>query len=210
MFARTRKKGHLLVVADGDQVAWWESFRGVRFIVETMGMEVIMAGLRGSSPAQQPPKEVPIAMTRDVYVQWEEPLNDLTNWFVSFEQPYKDLLESMRSALSDCFCGVFGTAKEPLSQTRGKSHIVMRWLYFIEDDFIAPLKGKSPPALVLLAHFAVLLQTLDHTWYLEGWARHILEGVGEALDDSYAVWLLWPTKQLEIMSVTEKAHEGIN
>lgn len=37
-------------------------------------------------------------------------------------------------------------------------HVVIRWLWILEDDFICQIKESKPAALILLAHFVVLLK----------------------------------------------------
>ncbi|KAI9148775.1 Sterol uptake control protein [Paramyrothecium foliicola] len=199
IFAKTPRRGDLLVVANDSQVAWWEMFRGVRYVIETMGADAVLTGPLAPSTTQEKTQDTRAMGRKDPQIDWEEPLGELANLATRYDKPYQNLLESVHQALSDSFRAVFGTAEEPELRTLGKTPAVMRWLYFIEDDFIAPFKEKSPPALILLAYFAVLLQTLDHIWYMKGWAKHILEGVREAIDTRYAAWLLWPTKQLQVL-----------
>lgn len=62
------------------------------------------------------------------------------------------------------------------------------------------LEQRQPVALILLAYFAVLLQSLEPAfWFLEGWGRHVLAEVGSLLGERYARWLRWPGERVREM-----------
>ncbi|KAH7141904.1 hypothetical protein EDB81DRAFT_723144 [Dactylonectria macrodidyma] len=194
-FAKTPKKGHLLVVAEGTEVAWWVLFRGVRFVIETMGLPAIFSGHLGPFPPENS-TEIPQSDDDKGYIPWEEPLSNLEGLIANWEELEYENLDIIRKGLVDCFNNVYGTAEKPADRTYGKTHVVMRWLWFLEDGFINLVKLKTPPALVLLAHFAVLLQTVECFWYMRGWAHHVIDGTLEHLDPDYTFWISWPKLQV--------------
>ncbi|SCO92296.1 uncharacterized protein FRV6_16424 [Fusarium oxysporum] len=196
-FAKPPKKGHLLVPFDGTETAWWNLFRGVRFVIETMGLTAIFSGPIGPFPPKGS-SAIPPPVGRAGYIAWEKPLADLRTMIHDSQTPrLPDLLE-LYEALVCCFSGVFGTAHEPQNVTHGKTHIVMRWVWFLEDDFTKQVEKLNPQVLVLLAYFSVLVQTLECFWYMRGWGWRILESITEQLDPDYATWITWPRDQLEL------------
>ena len=51
------------------------------------------------------------------------------------------------------------------------------WAYPLSKQFHEDLQARKPAALVLLAHYCVLLQAVDHKWYLNGMAWQLLEDI---------------------------------
>ncbi|CAH0003794.1 unnamed protein product [Clonostachys byssicola] len=196
-FAKPPTENHLLVVADSSEVAFWNLFRGVRFVIETMGLPAIFTGHIGPFPPPVNTTAVPSTEGDNGYIPWEWPLNRLEERLLACQDPGLENLAVICEALMDCFKGVYGTTEQPESTTHGKLHVVMRWLWYLEDDFIIQIQNLVPEALVLLAHFAVLVQTVECFWFMRGWAHHVLDGVVKQLDSGYITWISWPQKQLE-------------
>ncbi|KAF4466819.1 Sterol uptake control 2 [Fusarium albosuccineum] len=188
-FAKRPSKGHLLVVADRTEVAWWNIFRGVRFVIETVGLPAIFSGPLGPFP---PENNTKVPEGEGAYIPWEEPLANLNTLILSSQKPGIENLATICEALASCFHEVYGTAEKPEDETHGKMHVVMRWLWFLEDDFIKQVKEMIPETLVLLAYFAVLLETLECFWFMRGWAHHVMDGILEHLDPDYIAWISWP------------------
>jgi hypothetical protein len=194
-FAKPPKKGHLLVQRDGTETAWWNLFRGVRFVIETMGLAAILSGPLGPFPPETT-SNIPPPVGRVGYMAWEKPLADLSTMIHNSQSPGLPNLVEICEALVCCFSDVFGTAEQPQYVTHGKMHVVMRWLWFLEDDFTKQVEKLNPQVLVLLAYFSVLVQTLECFWYMRGWGYCILENIAEQLDPGYAAWIIWPRDQL--------------
>lgn len=194
-FAKPPKKGHLIVIADDSEVAWWTLFRGVRFVIQRSGFDAIFSGpLR--SALDNSSTTLPPLYGRSGYIPWEAPLADLKRMIRDCEVPGTETLEMLRQQLADCFRDVYGTLEKPEDTTHGKMHVVIRWLWILEDDFIGQIKESRPAALILLAHFVVLLKTLECYWFMRGWARHIVQGIQERLDLVYSSWISWPKQQI--------------
>ncbi|KAJ4116116.1 hypothetical protein NW768_011088 [Fusarium equiseti] len=196
-FAKPPKEGQLLIPLDSTETAWWNLFRGVRFVIETMGLEAIFSGPIGPFPPENT-TNVPPPVGRTGYIAWEKPLSDLSSMIHdSQSSEFPNLVETCE-ALVCCFSDVFGTAEQPQDVTHGKTHLVMRWLWFIEDDFTKLVETLNPQVLVLLAYFSVLVQTLECFWYMRGWGYIMLRNIAKQIDPYYAAWLSWPRRQLEL------------
>lgn len=200
-FAQEPGPRHLLVVADGSEVPWFNLFRGVRLIVETMGLEAIFSGVLG--PFGEPPSDTDlprgIDKSRLEFIPWEEPLHKVSELISATAVSHLDVCHRMFESLLYCFRETFGTSADPASDTVGAFETIMIWLYRMEDEFVHCLLQNEPAALVLLAHFALLLQTLEYCWFMEGWATHISESIVQILDPSYRQWLQWPREQIHML-----------
>ncbi|KAL9102494.1 MAG: hypothetical protein Q9163_002359 [Psora crenata] len=75
------------------------------------------------------------------------------------------------------------------------------WPVMIPPHFISMLNKRDPKALIILAHYCLILHHLDGYWWMRGWARHILDNIRPELDDSWQNWLRWPS---EVVNVDEK------
>lgn len=72
--------------------------------------------------------------------------------------------------------------------------MVFLWAYRLSVQFHKDLEAHHPAALVLLAHYCVLLRTVDHRWYLNDMARQLLEDIERHINPAYRDWLTWPRR----------------
>ncbi|KAJ5758183.1 Zn(II)2Cys6 transcription factor [Penicillium nucicola] len=73
---------------------------------------------------------------------------------------------------------------------------IFSWLYMLPDVLVNDMQNKQPAALLLVSFFSVLLNELDSVWFIQGWPRHILNGVCQSLEDRYHILLSWPLQRL--------------
>ncbi|CAH0051046.1 unnamed protein product [Clonostachys solani] len=200
-FAKRPGPDNLLVVADGAEVAWWDLFRGVRIIVETIGIQAVFAGELGPMPSDtqgdrqdkspHPHHVVPVAI-----VDWEDALDRLSVPISAVgDESVRGACQSALCIMKWCFQETYGTAVRPKSTPDAKFNNIMVWLYCLSEEFVGSLKEQEPASLILLAYFTVLLRTLATAWFMEGWAAHILQRVSEILGRTWNEWLQWPALQ---------------
>lgn len=197
IFAKPPTADHLLVVANDSQVAWWTLFRGVRFVIERSSLDAIFSNHLGPL-RHKDTTSLPSSRDQSGYIPWEEHLTNLTSLITltcTHNEKEMNLLEVLRQGLVDCFREVYGTLENQEAITNGKTHVVIRWLWIIDDEFIDQIKRDHPAALVLLAHFTVILQTLECYWFMKGWAVHVMNGIVERLESTYQGWIFWPRTQ---------------
>lgn len=72
-----------------------------------------------------------------------------------------------------------------------KSSIHM-WAGRISQDFVELIYQRDPRALVILAHYCVLLKRNNHVWYLQGLGPRLLENIKEELGKEWIPWIQWP------------------
>ncbi|KZL79174.1 c6 finger domain-containing protein [Colletotrichum incanum] len=196
-FAKKPSPGHLLIVADGEEVAWFELLRGVQLVVASMGWDAIFSGVLGPHPDPEEKSFPSTAPTTTRVVHWEPAIQGLANFISTSNDPDKKVYEDMIERISSCFQTTFGTTKEPNLTINGKMEVIIGCIYGIGDEFVLCLKSKKHLALLVLVHFVVLIKTLEWAWYMEGWANHILHGVALILGPKYRDYLRWPTEEIE-------------
>ena len=76
-----------------------------------------------------------------------------------------------------------------LLRTPDTPGVALVFLVLIESDFIDLLKMKDPIALVILAHYGVLLHTLRQSWWLRDAGYRLVEDVYHILDASWHPWI---------------------
>ena len=74
----------------------------------------------------------------------------------------------------------------------------MRWGDMVDDKFIRLVQLKEPVALIILAHYCVLLSHATDVWCFEGWADRVLEAIAMSIDDSMVGHLSWAMQAMKI------------
>ncbi|KAG0649895.1 Aspergillopepsin-2 [Hyphodiscus hymeniophilus] len=80
------------------------------------------------------------------------------------------------------------------SQTSPQTAFV--WLWRLSDEFLSCLQKRDPIALVILAHFCVLLNDLGSLWCMKGWADHLLSEIHKSLGEEHRMWMNWPMEEI--------------
>lgn len=98
------------------------------------------------------------------------------------------------------FAGLYTSAKLiAAAGVYAESGAVLCWLYLIDDCIVLDIRARKPHALLLLAYYAVLLATLERSfWYIEGWSRPLVEQI-EVLfagKPRFLDLLRWPKKHV--------------
>lgn len=206
-FAKKPGPRNLLVVAECQESAWWELFRGVRLIIERIGLSTILARLasdvgptdavlHNNPPSAQRVTEFTIAEP----LNWEDAFDSLSGLIDHTPADRQAVYQATFNMLKWCFHSTFGTTNHE-TIVNPKFQTIMAWLYVLDDEYVNMLKEADPISMILLAHFAILLQTLETVWFLEGWSSHILQGVRDILEEtSQQQWLQcleWPQTQVQ-------------
>ena len=105
---------------------------------------------------------------------------------------YKGALGSLR----ECFVRMNNRTPDDCEVS-----IAFLWPVLIPQEFVERLHAGEPIALIILAHYCVILHHLDSYWWMNGWARHIVRKIDRELDDNMQSWLQWATS---VVAVSEK------
>lgn len=85
----------------------------------------------------------------------------------------------------------------PYSPTRTlctKTSVHM-WPGSVNQDFVELIYEKDERALVIVAHYCVLLKKMDHIWYLTGLGQGLLENIWQELSEEWRPWIQWAFEQ---------------
>ena len=83
-------------------------------------------------------------------------------------------------------------------------YLIQLWPAMVPQAFIGLLNDLRPGALVLLAHYCVLVKRAQTCWFLQGRADQLMGLVQANLDTRLAPWLQWPLKELERLDSIEQ------
>jgi hypothetical protein len=75
------------------------------------------------------------------------------------------------------------------------------WPMYISVEFYALLQRLHSGALILLAHFCILLQRVESHWYFEGRATRLLSTILRRLDRRWHHYIKWPLQEVGLSSV---------
>lgn len=194
-FARRPAPGHLLVIAEDMEVPWLNLFRGVRFVIETMGPEAIFAPLGTMGACFQAGNYEHLKQDTKP-VSWQPQFKLLSILVSEAAVLEQEACRYELESLKTCFAAAFGTSGLPREIDGSEFKSVMRWLYELRDDYIVCLRQKQRVALILLGHFAVALRSIEVGPFGRGWSWHILNEIKGLLDVHDISWLNWPILQL--------------
>lgn len=110
---------------------------------------------------------------------------------------YQKVIDNLRRVFSMlALDGDTATAHAP--KLEAWDIFIFVWHWGAAKDFIPLLRGNEPrqEAVAIYAHFLIMLRKLENQWWLEGWARYMMERVWTALDEEHRLWIQWPIEEL--------------
>ncbi|KAF7859688.1 hypothetical protein EAF04_008767 [Stromatinia cepivora] len=72
----------------------------------------------------------------------------------------------------------------------------LSWPIRASDLYLDLVAKQSPQALILLAHYSLLLNMCGDLWWLHGMSRKLLQEVHRALPEKWRHWIQWPLHEL--------------
>lgn len=178
--------GQYLGYSDDGEAEWMWLFRGLRYISETARPELLKDWREDVSSSPRPVH--PDDSNHSLLLESQKHIAKLRNHIVALrmESDHFDRYLTALDSLEESFVKTLDTRHKLASQE------AIAWLYRMRPDFVTALQEKLPMALVIFAHFGVLLSRLEHIWYINGWSEHILTNIQSHLHLSYREWLTWP------------------
>jgi hypothetical protein len=75
---------------------------------------------------------------------------------------------------------------------------MLSWPITIPEAYIEMVQQRNPAALVLLAHFCILLKRCGARWWIEGKAEELLAKITRVLEgaDGWLQWIEWPMREV--------------
>ncbi|EAL87908.1 conserved hypothetical protein [Aspergillus fumigatus Af293] len=84
-----------------------------------------------------------------------------------------------------------GQSLEKLAQGREASIVAFQWMHHIPPRFMDLVHERHPFALVILAHYAVVLHFMRSRWWMGDWGARIIQQVGQLLDSQWRQSISW-------------------
>lgn len=72
--------------------------------------------------------------------------------------------------------------------------IALRFPIIFPDSFFTCLRMREPMALVILAHYCVILYRAPMRWWVADWSAQVIEAVFRSLDENWRQSIRWPLK----------------
>lgn len=84
-----------------------------------------------------------------------------------------------------------------------EQHVVnmfMTWPARLSDEYLALIEAHNPVAVIVVAHFAVLMSRSPSAWWMKGWPERIIDASLSLLDTRPELreWLDWPVHQIRM------------
>lgn len=83
------------------------------------------------------------------------------------------------------------SALERLAEGGEPTILAIRWIFHIPARFIELIRARRPFALVILAHFAVIMHSLRGHWWMGSWGMNVLGDIGQTLDVQWREHISW-------------------
>lgn len=72
------------------------------------------------------------------------------------------------------------------------------WGGALQNDYITLLQEKEPWALIVLAHFCVLVHRSETRWFMKGHGARLLQSISDRLDVQWHEYLQWPLEEIRV------------
>ncbi|KAG0127830.1 hypothetical protein HOY82DRAFT_567056 [Tuber indicum] len=111
-----------------------------------------------------------------------------------------DADEIKDSAVSQAYFGAIHELQKNFANEvalrRKMVSLIFIWPISVSDAFFALLQERRPRALIIFAHYCVLLKRLESFWWVEGRANYELGRIERTLPEPWRKWLEWPVKMI--------------
>jgi hypothetical protein len=194
---------NLLLVGGKDEASlpdWFQVIRGscslfgdtLKFILNGPLTPLVMEGMDGHTPSPEPEKsESEDAVRLDLL--FRVPFlrqSSIANHIVEGKpSPFPGALMKLQEAFSKA------QAARSLSKYT-LWNMVHAWPAQVSQGYLDLLKDRDPPALILLAHYCILLEPLESHWYMRGFRKRLLSRIYYQLDPEWQKWLQWPVEKI--------------
>ncbi|KAI1812870.1 hypothetical protein GGS20DRAFT_599656 [Poronia punctata] len=188
-FAKPRSAEDLLVISHGILPDWLVITRGLRTLVESGGETAVSSasldalfyeGMQLQMLWEQQTQDHEALITLESNIRARTPAHKLP--------ALEEGLLSLRRSYNVCF----------MNNMTGERQVraTLIWMVKLTDEFADLIKVHDSEALCILAYYCVLLKRLEHLWWVEGWAFHLIEQIYKTLDAKYRLWIQWPLEEI--------------
>ncbi|KAH8799809.1 hypothetical protein F5884DRAFT_117509 [Xylogone sp. PMI_703] len=115
-------------------------------------------------------------------------VSEENNWSEFELKAYNDTAIELANALSHA---------ETLGDSFSTWDALRTWPIRVSDEYMKFLADGHPGALILLAHYCILLKKVEENWYFNRRATRLLATISSRLDDKWHPYIQWPLKVFE-------------
>lgn len=103
-------------------------------------------------------------------------------------------------------CGILNssTSERPLSAIS----LALAWPTCIPATFLGLVDRLEPEALIILAHYSLILNQVDKVWFMHGMSRQLLQTISERLGEDWESWIAWPLQELALSELKNHMDES--
>ncbi|KAL4733080.1 hypothetical protein BDV11DRAFT_214391 [Aspergillus similis] len=188
-FARGPRDGEYLVFNAKGKSEWLVLLHGVRAILAQKQAEIftgVLAPSEKDQAADIPHHELDTEFSRHV-----QHLQKIKATVMAEAQADRDLYIRVTDDLIGCFDGAYQARKAGNVPSELMPY-TMGWTFRLPEMMIERLEEREPIALVILAHWAILLRYMGEAWFMRRWDRHIILGIRACLPPTYHDRIAWP------------------
>jgi hypothetical protein len=131
----------------------------------------------------------------DEALAYLERRNERVSELVDSREMYNQAIQKLRVCL------------EKIEANPGDRAAALNWLVFLESSYVSSLKSKQPLALVILAHYGVVLHSLREHWFLHRFGIRVIEAVHLSLGEDWKPLVHWPMRQVGLRDELPEANE---
>jgi hypothetical protein len=190
-------------------VEWVQLLRGVPYLLEAhfyyvkQGPLGPLLDLREFEPVQMG-STLEYAVKFDVLKQLWDPERLARNSTAPFTDHDVDAFEKTLDILKNTYSMTLQDDK-----SLDIVSVIYSWPIRVPESYIWMVNRRLPEALILLAHYCLLLSKVDHLWWAQGMSRHLLQTIHKALGKEWESWITWPLQDLVLSEFRNSGGNGI-
>jgi hypothetical protein len=96
--------------------------------------------------------------------------------------------------LKECF--------KRVSSKGSDNGMALSWPIIVGPAYIALLASRQPMALLILAHYAIILDGIKDIWWAGGWGKQLVEDIDRMVDDDWKTLIAWPMAKVGAINST--------
>ncbi|TVY38376.1 Sterol uptake control protein [Lachnellula occidentalis] len=103
-------------------------------------------------------------------------------------------------------CGILtsSTSERPVSAIS----LALAWPTYIPATFLELVDRLEPEALIILAHYSLILNQVDGVWFMHGMSRQLLQTIHERVGKDWESWMAWPLQDLALSELKNHLDDG--
>jgi hypothetical protein len=160
--------------------------------------------------------EIATGPVRPLAAAWETPIDitafayePLVDYFLAV--PQDEWPDSERTCYVDAaneLARAFSCANA-LEERVTTWDVIRIWPMRKSVEYLGLLRAQHPGALILLAHYCLVLQKVEGYWYFEGRARRLLANAASRLGERWHQYIEWPLTGIQPVFRMETARSSI-